>query len=115
VNLAKLHELTDNDPEFAYELAITFVASGEQVLGEIAAALAATDRPALSRAAHKLKGASANIHAEPLCALAWTLETQAAHWDQPRLRELIQELQEEFQRAGEFLQQQAPLPAARVG
>jgi HPt (histidine-containing phosphotransfer) domain-containing protein len=115
VNLAKLNELTDNDAEFAYELAITFIASGEQVLNEIDAAIGATDRPALSRAAHKLKGASANIHAEPLCGLALTLETQAAHWDQPRLRELIQELKEEFHRAAEFLQQQAPLPAAQAG
>ena len=35
VNLARLNEITDGDPEFAHELASTFVASGEQVLEEI--------------------------------------------------------------------------------
>jgi two-component system sensor histidine kinase/response regulator len=115
VDLARLNELTDGDPEFAYELTSTFVASGEQVLSEIDHAIAAFDRPALSRAAHKLKGASANIHAEPLCALALALETQAPQLDQPRLKELIEELRQAFERAAEFLQQQAPEPAAKAG
>jgi HPt (histidine-containing phosphotransfer) domain-containing protein len=115
VDLARLNELTDGDPEFAYELASTFVASGEQVLSEIDHAIATFDRPALSRAAHKLKGASANIHAEPLCALALALETQAPQLDQPRLKELIEELRQAFERAAEFLQQQAPEPAAKAG
>ncbi len=115
IDLGRLNELTAGDAEFAYELASTFVASGEQVLGEIDSAVAAFDRPALSRAAHKLKGASANIHADPLCALALALETQAPRLDQPRLKELIEELREEFERAAEFLQQQAPQPAAKAG
>ncbi len=85
VDLARLNEITDGDPDFAHELAATFVASGEQVLQEIRDALAGVDRSALGRAAHKLKGASANIHAEALRDLAYALETQAANLDQPRL------------------------------
>jgi two-component system, sensor histidine kinase and response regulator len=115
VNLGRLNELTDNDPEFAYELSSTFTASGEQVLSEIDTAIGIFDRLALSRAAHKLKGASANIHAQPLSALALQLETQAPHLDQPRLKELIEELRQEFGRAAEFLQQHAPPPAAKAG
>ncbi len=115
VNLARLNEITDGDPEFAFELASTFISSGEQVLEEIQVALEAFDRNGLSRAAHKLKGASANIHAENLRELAYALETHAGAVDQPRLRELVSQLREGFEIAAEFLKEQAPPPAARAG
>ena len=115
VDLARLNEITDGDAEFAHELASTFVASGEQVLHEIHAALATFDRTALGRAAHKLKGASANIHAEHLRDLAYSLETQAGQLDQPRLKELVEQLQNQFYIAAEFLQASAPAPAAQAG
>jgi HPt (histidine-containing phosphotransfer) domain-containing protein len=115
VDLVQLSEITDGDAEFAHELASTFISSGEEVLREIHAALAAFDRVALSRAAHKLKGASANIHAEPLRELAFTVETQAAQLDQPRLRDVVERLHSQFQRAAQCLQANAPPPAARAG
>ena len=114
IDLARLNELTAGDAEFAHELASTFIASGEQVMNEIDAAIAALDRSALSRAAHKLKGASANIHANPLCALALALENQAAQLDQPSLKALISDLRHEFERAAAFLKDQAPAPAAKT-
>ncbi len=106
VELARLHELTAGDPEFAQELASTFISSGEQVLLEIHAALTSLDRSALTRAAHKLKGASANIYAEPLRVLAFELETNAVSLDQPRLKDLVLSLDLEFQRAAQFLHAQ---------
>jgi two-component system, sensor histidine kinase and response regulator len=116
VDLARLHEITDADPEFIRELSETFVASGQQVMEEIDAALKRFDRPALSRAAHKLKGAGANIHATPLRDLALALETQAPSLDQPRLKELIEELAAEFARAAEFLRSEAATTAqAKAG
>jgi HPt (histidine-containing phosphotransfer) domain-containing protein len=115
IHLVRLNELTQGDPEFTCELIATFVASGEQVLHEIQTALAAFDRPGLSRAAHKLKGASANIHAEPLRKLAYALEMQAGSLDQPRLRELIDQLEAEFRRAAQLLRQQAPTVQDRAG
>jgi two-component system sensor histidine kinase/response regulator len=115
VNLARLNEITDGDAEFAYELASTFVSSGEQVFEELQAALDSADRNALTRAAHKLKGASANIHADSLRDLAYALETQAAKVDQPRLRELVRELRESFEVAAHFLREQSPQPAAKAG
>ncbi len=106
VELARLHELTAGDPEFAHELATTFIDSGEQVLMEIHAALETLDRSALARAGHKLKGASANIYAEPLRVLAYELETHAVGLDQPRLKDLVLSVDLEFQRAAQFLQAQ---------
>jgi len=115
VDLSRLNELTEGDPGFAHELAQTFVASGGQVMQEVHAALAAFDRPALGRAAHKLKGASANVYAEALRALAFSLEAQAANLDRQRLTELIEQLATEFTRAAQFLTEQAPSPAAKAG
>jgi HPt (histidine-containing phosphotransfer) domain-containing protein len=115
VDLARLNELTEGDPEFAYELASTFIASGEEVVQEIRTAMSCFDRGGLSRAAHKLKGASANIHADPLRALADTLERQSAQLDQPRLKDLVAQLVEEFCRATRFLKEQSPLPEKKVG
>jgi two-component system, sensor histidine kinase and response regulator len=114
VDLTQLNELTDGDPEFTRELAATFIASGEQALLEARAALAALDRAALSRIAHKLKGASANIHAGPLKNLSHALESQASSLDQPRLNELVESLAVELTRAAEFLNRYTPVPAAQA-
>ena len=114
VNLGRLNELTEGDPQFTQELVRTFIASGEQALHEARSALAALDRTMLSRIAHKLKGASANIHAEPLRALSHTLETQAASLDQPSLNELMENLATELARATDFLNRYAPVPAAQA-
>jgi two-component system, sensor histidine kinase and response regulator len=114
IHLGRLNEITAGDAEFAHELARTFIASGAQVLDDVRSALAAFDRQALSRAAHKLKGASANIHAEPLRELAYALETQAAHLDQPRLKDIIEQLSQEFTRAADFLRSQVPPPPANA-
>ena len=73
---------------------------------EIHAALETLDRSALARAGHKLKGASANIYAEPLRVLAYELETHAVGLDQPRLKDLVLSVDLEFQRAAQFLQAQ---------
>ncbi|HEX7114617.1 MAG TPA: PAS domain-containing protein [Steroidobacter sp.] len=114
VDLARLNELTGGDAEFASELITTFTASGTQVLDEIAQALAAFDRPGLSRAAHKLKGASANVYADRLRGLCESLESQAAQVDQPRLHELIEQVRSEFARAVQFLKSELPARCAKA-
>lgn len=114
VHLSRLNELTDGDPEFTRELVATFIASGEQALDEARAALAALDRAGLSRIAHKLKGASANVHAEPLRNVSHTLEAQASSLDQQRLSELVAQLATELDRAKKFLTQYAPPLVAKA-
>jgi CheY-like chemotaxis protein len=115
VDLARLNELTDGDPEFTQELAVTFIASGEQVIAELHAAMEAFDRTALSRSAHKLKGASANIHANRLRDLSFELESRAAQMDQAQIKALLVTLNDEFKRAGDFLQKQTAAPVSKAG
>jgi PAS domain S-box-containing protein len=110
VNLARFNDITQGDPEFSHELTSTFISSGGQILQEIQEAFHTFDRPGLARAAHKFKGASANVHAECLRELAYTLEAQAHGLDQPRLKELIDALISEFTRTAAFLRSQASRP-----
>jgi two-component system, sensor histidine kinase and response regulator len=113
-DLGPLNELTGGDTEFACELVETFSASGAQVLSEIATALTTTDRKALARAAHKLRGASANIHCYVLRDLAGQLEQEAAAADEDTLRAIADRLGLEFRRAESFLQQHFQAPTARA-
>jgi signal transduction histidine kinase/DNA-binding response OmpR family regulator len=77
VNLSRWNELTDGDIDFATELLETFRESAAVSLEEIAQHAAQEQRVLLGRAAHRLKGAAANIHAESVADLAGSLELAA--------------------------------------
>jgi len=96
--------LTGGDIEFARELAHTFLHTSEGILAELSRAARQGDRGGLSRAAHSLKGASANIHAKPLRALAADLESRAATFPDVELLQHIARLAAERQRVITALQ-----------
>jgi CheY-like chemotaxis protein len=104
VDLARLDEITDGDPEFTQELIAVFVDSCEQSLSELKRELALTNRTALSRAAHKLKGASANIHAMPLRTLCDELETHADTMSVDKIATAVTAIEAAIQRAVDYLQ-----------
>ena len=103
VDLGAFNELVGDDAEFALELVDTFIRSGEQQLEEILAAIRANQRPVIAKAAHKLKGACANIHAPSLQGIAKQLESIAAGADRPSLEDCYLRLREEFSRVRTFL------------
>ena len=78
VDFEKLMDLAGNDMEFVRELAEAYAISAQEILAESRRASAADDRKALARAAHKLRGASANIYAERVRAACGELEDDAA-------------------------------------
>jgi two-component system sensor histidine kinase/response regulator len=110
VDLHQFQNLTDGDQAFAQELVTTFIVSGEQQLAEIAAALAREHRVDMARAAHKLKGACANIHAHGLKALAERIEIDCATADARVLNEVNALLRHEFDRVKAFLTDPAVIP-----
>ena len=99
VDLAKLHEVTQGDEEFKRELIDAFVQSGEQILAEFEAAMRAQDRNRICRAAHKLKGAAANMYAEAVRAGSAELEEQVLQWTDAELQQHLQNLSGEVRRA----------------
>lgn len=78
LDAAAFAEMTGGEAEFERELAHTFLLTSENLVAELSRAVGRGDRDALSRAAHSLKGASANIHARPLRTLCAELESSAA-------------------------------------
>jgi two-component system sensor histidine kinase/response regulator len=108
VDLARLQQICDGDPQFELELAAAFSASCESVLLALSNALKATDRDAIARAAHQLKGASANMYANALRDAAELMETEAPIAVPARLDQLGRLLAQEFSRTKAFLAASLP-------
>jgi CheY-like chemotaxis protein len=110
VDLREFHSVTDGDQAFAQELVTAFILSGEQQLAEIVSAVTGNQRVAVAKAAHKLKGASANIHAHGLASLAERLESNSAAADAQVLVRDTDLLRREFDRVKAFLTDPAVVP-----
>jgi two-component system sensor histidine kinase/response regulator len=103
VDLGEFQLITDGDPAFAQELIAAFFASVEQQLADMTALVARSDFAALARAAHALKGSSANIHAHVLKSLAERLEGDSAAADLGACEQCIDLLRREYERVKQFL------------
>ena len=72
---AMLRELDDGDGEFIGTIVREFEADARRQVVAMGQALAGEDAPAFERAAHALKGAAANLGAEPLAEMCERLQT----------------------------------------
>ncbi|HEY4370182.1 MAG TPA: response regulator [Steroidobacteraceae bacterium] len=100
---ARLVEIAGDDSEFIAELISAYILGSTEALGEMLAAVDASDHVALSRAAHKLKGASANLHLQSLTALSLDIETRAREGQGNGWHEDVRKLSAEFERVTEVL------------
>jgi two-component system sensor histidine kinase/response regulator len=110
VNLNGFRTITAGDQIFAQELVATFITSGEQQLAEISHALSCANRAALAKAAHKFKGASANIHAHGLKILIEQMESESAAGSVDTLRRFDTLIRQEFERVRQFLTDPSVVP-----
>jgi PAS domain S-box-containing protein len=102
---ARLKEVAGDDADFAAELVTTFVLGGEEILRDLEKAVVSGDLSAISRAAHKLKGASSNMYLERLAALALDLETRAKNGIQTEWTADLEKMAFEFHRVTEALRE----------
>jgi two-component system, sensor histidine kinase and response regulator len=112
VDLGAFHRITDGDQVFAQELIAMFIVSGGQQLDDLSNAVAKGDRAAIASVAHTLKGASANIHAPTLKALAERMEVESAAGEPSSLQHGVAQLRQEFDRVKQFLCDPAIVPQA---
>jgi signal transduction histidine kinase/ligand-binding sensor domain-containing protein/CheY-like chemotaxis protein/HPt (histidine-containing phosphotransfer) domain-containing protein len=103
VDWQQLMGAADGDEVFAQELVRLFIESGDAALRDISAALIRGDLVAVGRAAHLLKGSSANIGAQPTSAAAGRLEDAARGSTTERSLRLQEELFDEAGRAMAYL------------
>jgi two-component system, sensor histidine kinase and response regulator len=100
---ARLMEIAGDDIEFIAELIGAFLTGGEDTLRELQQAVANGDAAAVGRAAHKLKGASANLHIEGLAAITLEVETRAKAGEPVDWRSDLQRIKMEFERVSAAL------------
>lgn len=103
VDLVALNEVTGGDPEFATELAESYISSSRALLTKIQDCCARGDRYQLARAVHQLAGASANVYAARLGELCSDLERAAGNVPTAQLEQHIDELAAELTRVTDVL------------
>lgn len=98
-SIENLRELNpgDND-EFLREIIGIYLEDTPLRLAELDQSLAAADTPTFTRAAHSIKGSSANVGAMAVRAVAETLEHQSAKQGLGEVAGLLASLKGEFER-----------------
>jgi CheY-like chemotaxis protein/HPt (histidine-containing phosphotransfer) domain-containing protein len=98
LDVAQLRELAGDDAEFFRSIAETFASSSAQLLGQMRAAAATGDAVALAKAAHALKGASANLYAEKLREQSAELQSSRGKFSRAELESRLAEMTRESER-----------------
>ncbi|HEX4969875.1 MAG TPA: Hpt domain-containing protein, partial [Steroidobacteraceae bacterium] len=114
---ARLADVAGDDEEFMIELVNAFLSGGEDTVQELRAAVELGDAAAIGRAAHKLKGAAANLHVNNLATLSFELETRAKAGQQSDWRADLERIAAEFARVCTGLRTEFGLeePARKTG
>ena len=89
ISVARFREVTCGDAELARGLVDSFAKSGEHTLGQVEAGIGRGDFALARRAAHTLVGASANMGATRLEAVAVAMEKAADQADGAAIRQLL--------------------------
>jgi HPt (histidine-containing phosphotransfer) domain-containing protein len=110
--LEALGALSDDGDEFVARLVVTFIADSQARLATLWDALAAGDAATFERAAHAVKGSSANMGATRMASLAARLQDVGKRSALDTAEPLVQQLQAELEHARELLQRTFPAVAA---
>jgi CheY-like chemotaxis protein/HPt (histidine-containing phosphotransfer) domain-containing protein len=114
IDVTQLQELAAGDEEFIRSIAESFAKSSSSLLGSMRNSLTSEERRQLARAAHQLKGASANLYAETLRSLCADLEEQAKTLGGTQLEEKINRIAAEIDRTCAALSNFAAAGASRA-
>ena len=90
----RLHQLADEDPDFATELLAIFLKDAGESLARLDQAIEQRSLQAVEDLAHRLRGASANVGASEMSAVAMKLEDTARCGETSKARELLRLLYE---------------------
>ena len=114
---ARLVDVSGDDEEFMIELVNAFLSGGADTVQELRAAVELGNAEAIGRAAHKLKGAAANLHVNNLATLSFDLETRAKSGQKVDWRADFEKIAAEFARVGASLRTEFGIeePARKAG
>ncbi|MEH1792720.1 ATP-binding protein [Nostoc sp.] len=103
IDWARLHQLSENNPEFELELLQIFIEDIQPRLEVVKIAIASHDFDQIALQSHQIKGASVNIGATTMHLLAEKLEQLAYNQEDRGTNNLILGLEEFVKRIQEFL------------
>jgi CheY-like chemotaxis protein len=98
IDAAQFRELAGDDAEFIRSIAESFASSSAQLLAQLRSAAASGDTVALAKAAHALKGASANLYAETLREQSAELEYHGGKFSKSDLETKLADMTRESER-----------------
>ena len=103
IDWERLHQLSENNPEFELELLQIFVEDIQSRLEVVKIAIASDDFEQIAHQAHQIKGSSANMGVTTMSLAAEKLEAVAYNQERRGSSNLILELEEFVKRIREFL------------
>lgn len=106
IDWEQLHQISDGNSEFEHELLKIFVEDTQQHLTIAKIAFSENNAEQLSRSAHHIKGASANVGLYEMQAISATLEEQANQNQLMRAEMLLMQLTEMLESVDTFLKNQ---------
>jgi signal transduction histidine kinase/HPt (histidine-containing phosphotransfer) domain-containing protein/ActR/RegA family two-component response regulator len=93
-----LLERMDGDADFLRDIVSLFLDSAPGYFRELAAAIAGENAAAVSKEAHKIKGAAANVAADALRSVCLEMELAGRNGDLPQIALLMPIIETEFRR-----------------
>jgi len=103
VDLTRLREASMADEEFLREIVDLFLDDTPKQLNALRQAIEAQDSSGVRTGAHRLKGASVNIGAQPFSNICWKLEQIGKQGQLEQAPMLLRDLDSEFRRLQDFL------------
>ena len=109
IDLSPLRELGDDD--LVIELAQLFIDSTRTIVDQMRQSAASADMSGVARAAHSVKGASANMYAHALAAAAAALESTSQRGELQGTLTLVESVEELFNEVEGYLRRELSLTA----
>tara|TARA_R110002094_G_scaffold149605_1_gene138197 strand:+ start:123 stop:482 length:360 start_codon:yes stop_codon:yes gene_type:complete len=97
--ISNLRELSPDDDSFIIEIIDIFLEDTPKRIAELESSLASQDAEVFERAAHSIKGSSANLGAMPLRGIAEKIEHHARNEGIGGTEEMLAELKARFAEA----------------
>jgi HPt (histidine-containing phosphotransfer) domain-containing protein len=105
INWERLHQISDADSEFEWELLNMLSADLEEQLVTLQAAIDQQNADKLKHLAHYIKGAAANVGVNSISSIAHDIEEKAIEHKFAEVQQLILALTDQQQQFAEYLQQ----------
>ncbi|MFB2837400.1 Hpt domain-containing protein [Floridanema evergladense] len=102
VNLQRLQEITRGKVAMQKRLLEIFFQATEENIVALKEAIANQDFPTIKHKAHQIKGSSANVGIQKMSIAAAELEKQANQQNISQANQLLNEIENYFQKAREF-------------